>query len=257
MNDHWPVMYMLIAWVVFFGTHVGLGATGLRRHLGPPRFALVFLVIASISFIGLCATYAAVIFEGPAGFGARSPALLVVVTVGFVFMATALVAYPRSPMARLDGRAPEPRGLARITRHGFMVGATLFGLAHAAMATRATGTVFFGGFAVLAVLGSLLQDRRLLRARGPAYAEYLASTSFLPFWAVVVGRQRLVLSELSVSGLIGGLAAAWIVRTLHPHLFAAYGLPFALTLLGPAWFFTLRAIRRAPIRRPPSGLSPS
>ncbi len=245
MNDYWPAVYMFIAWVVFFGTHVGLGATGLRRHLGPVRFAVVFLIVASVSFLGLCATYAAVHFEGRSGFGVRGVLLPAVVTVGFVFMASALAVYPRSPMAQVDGSAPEPRGLARITRHGFMVGATLFGLAHAAMATRLTGTIFFAGFAVLAVLGSVLQDRRLLRARGPAYAQYLAATSFFPFAAIAAGRQRLVLSELSAWGLVGGLVAAAIVRAAHPYLFAAYGLPFAFALLGPAWFFTLRAIAKA------------
>ena len=125
-----------------------------------------------------------------------------------------------------------------------MVGISIFGVAHALMATRLTGTVFFSGFVVLAVVGSLHQDRRLLRARGAPYAGYLEQTSFFPAAAIVAGRQRLALSELPWVGFIGGVLAAAVIRWMHAHVWALAGVPFALLLLLPAWWFTYRAFRK-------------
>ena len=237
-----PAGLVTLLWLLFFGTHVGLGMSGLRQRLGAERYVIMFVVVASGTFIALCAGYAVVQYQGAAGLAWQGRALPGIVALSFAVIASAIGIYPRSPMARADGSAPEPKGFARITRHGFMVGAILFASAHALMATRLTGTVFFGGFVVLALLGSLHQDRRLLRDRGTPYVQYLRTTSFLPFAAIIGGRQRLVLRELSWISPSVGLALAFALRWLHPYLFEAYGLPFAALLLVPAWYFTWRAI---------------
>src|SRR5206468_3692581 len=59
--------------------------------------------------------------------------------------------------------------------------------------------------------------------RGPAYAQYLAVTSMLPFAAIVEGRQRLVWGELPIRAFAIGIVVAWALRWVHPSIFAGGG----------------------------------
>src|SRR4030095_11369959 len=96
------------------------------------------------------------------------------------------------------------RGIEKITRHPFFAGVGLFALAHALLATRLAGTVFFGGLLLLVVVGSWHQDRKLLARRGAPYAAYLANTSAVPFAAVLSGRQQLNWSDVAARGVALG-----------------------------------------------------
>jgi uncharacterized membrane protein len=128
----------------------------------------------------------------------------------------------------------EPRGLERVTRHPFFVGAVLLGSAHALLAPHLVGAVAMGSLALFAAIGAWFQDRKLLALRGQSYADYLAATSSIPFAAIAAGRQRLVWRELPFRSLLAGLALAWGLRALHAHLFDQGGAYLiAALVLGP------------------------
>jgi NnrU protein len=97
------------------------------------------------------------------------------------------------------------------------------GGAHALLAAHLNGTVFFSSLALLAVVGSRHQDYKLLQRGGEAYQHFLATTSMLPFAAIISGRQRLAWSELPWRGLSIGLAVAWALRTAHQWILAYDG----------------------------------
>jgi uncharacterized membrane protein len=122
------------------------------------------------------------------------------------------------------------------------LGVALFGVAHALLATRLVGTVMFAGLALLAIVGSLHQDSKLRAQAGPAYAEYLAVTSFVPFAAIAAGRQQLVVRELPWTGMAVGLAVAFALRSVHASIFAHGGAWVIGVVLGGAALAGVQAL---------------
>lgn len=255
-----PAVGVAVFWLLFGGTHVGLATVSLRRalvaRLGELGFIAVYSVIAGAAFAGLVTYYAAHQFAGAAGFAAGEHVLvrgilIVAIVVGFTLALASLWSYPTSTYAIGTERTREPRGLERITRHPFFAGIALAATAHALLATRLTGTVFFAGLALLAVIGSAHQDRKLLALRGAHYARYLAVTSAIPFAAVLSGRQRLVRSEIRWAAVAVALLLAYVLRTVHPSIFARGGLWVIVAVIGGAavlglqsWFQIARRGRR-------------
>jgi uncharacterized membrane protein len=249
-----PALVVAALWLLFGGTHIGLASQSVRgrlvARLGEMGFTALFYLVAATSFAWLIAFYAAYRFEGVPGLALASvPALrwglMIAVVAGLMLSVPALAVYPRLPMALFEQPIREPRGIERITRHPFFAGTALFALAHALLATHAVGAVFFGGLALLAILGARHQDGKLLARRGRAYADYLAATSAVPFAAIVAGRQRLVWNELPMVGLGLGLALALALRHWHDALFADGGAWIIGAFLGGSLIAGGNAWRRA------------
>jgi uncharacterized membrane protein len=248
-----PALGVLLLWLLFGGTHVGLGAARVRaalvRRLGEGGFIALFSAVSAVSFAALVAYYATHRFEGAAGPGlAAVPAvrwtLLVLIGAGFVLMGPALAVYPRLPMALFGQPIRTPYGIERVTRHPFFMGVTLFGLGHMLLATHLAGTVFFAGFAALSIAGARAQDRKLAARRGEAYSAYLGATSLVPFGAVLAGRQRVVLRELPLVALAMGLGLALFLRAVHGSILSHGGAWFIGIVLAGAALAALSAWRR-------------
>ena len=249
-----PALGMTLLWLLFAGTHVGLATRRVRTALvdrwGEWGFRLLFTLVAAVLFTLLVRYYADHRLEGAPGLAAGNLAalrwpLMTLIVLGVALATGGLVAYPASPTALFADRVRPPRGLARVTRHPFFVGLALMALAHVLLAPRLVGTVFQGGFALLALAGAWHQDRKLLAQRGAAYKEYLASTSIVPFGAVLAGRQRLVWGELPLTALGAGLALAFALRFVHASLFANGGAWLVGVVLGVAGLATLQSWRHA------------
>lgn len=258
-----PAVTIAGYWLLFAGTHIGLSVTPVRaplaRRLGEFGFSALFSLIAAGAFTLLVRAYAALRFEGVRGIsladfaGARE--VLLVLSVAAVVLALASLArYAGSPYALYsEGHDGEPRGLERVSRHAFFAAMTLFGTAHALLATRLVGTVFFGALAAFAMLGAWHQDRKLLARRGEPYARFLAVTSTIPFAAIVARRQRLVLRELPWLHLAGALAIAFGLRSVHGAILSAGGVWVIAVFVGgaallmfEAWWRGRHATRRRP-----------
>ncbi len=219
---------------LFVVTHIAMSTTPIRSSLvgriGESRFVTLYGVVASIQFAALLVYYAAHRFDGLPGLNlAAVPtirwALITVIGIGIALIGGSLVGYADSPFSVRGHNFREPYGMERITRHGFFAGTFLLGGAHALLAAHLNGTVFFSSLALLAVVGSRHQDYKLLHRGGEAYQHFLATTSLLPFAAIISGRQRLAWSELPWRGLLIGLAVAWALRTLHQWILAYDGAP--------------------------------
>jgi len=246
-------LVLTLLWLVFFGTHVGLATRQVRAvlvdRLGAHGFFVFYSVVASVTFSILVTYYAAHRFEGPGGLalGASEPArwfLMGVIAFGVVLAGAGLGVYPRTPMALFDQPIGSPRGIEKVTRHSFFVGTVLLALAHLLLATKLVGAIFMGGFAVLAIVGARHQDQKLLERRGEPYRAYLASTSLVPFAALLSGRQRLVTGDLAVPMLLWGLVATVALRLVHADMFAHGGLWVIAALLAGASLATLQSWRR-------------
>lgn len=243
-----PVFTMAVLVAAFVVTHLVLASPPLRTiivdRLGSVRHAAIVGITAWIALGVMLAYYAAHGSEGPPGFGleaipwVRWPALVAMV-FGMTLM-TAIIA-PSGYLASstvVFGKTSRPaRGLEQVTRHPFFSGLLLYCLGHIALARHRIGVVLFAGFAVLALLGAILQDRKLLARRGESHAEFLRTTSLLPFVAALRGRQRIVWGELPWAFLALGLAGALGVRMLHGRgLTYTWMLVFGVLVVVPLWF---------------------
>lgn len=245
-----PALTVGLAWLLFGATHVGLASRPLRTRLvsrlGEARFSALFSVVALAAFSLLVTHYAAHRFAGAAGpaLGAVPPlraALIAVVVIGIVFQTAGLLAYARSPYAPYAHGAPPPTGVARITRHPFMVGFAMTAGAHVFLATLLVGSVFAAGFAVVAIGGAMHQDRKLAARRGRPYAEYVRATSLVPFAAVLAGRQRVVWRELPPAAVPIGLGVAYLLRGVHGAIFSDGGVWVIAAVGGGAALLGLQA----------------
>jgi uncharacterized membrane protein len=257
-----PVLRVALAFGLFIASHIGLAWLPVREflvaRLGRWGFTAFFSVAAWLTFGAAISTYAAHAGEGPPGLalGAHAAArfaLVAAIAVGSMLMSGAFAGYGRSPYALGGEHVREPLGLERVTRHPFFVGLALLGAAHALLATRLVGAIAMGSLAGFALVGAWFQDRKLLALRGEPYADYLAVTSTVPFAAIAAGRQRMAWAELPYGMLSIGLALAWTLRAVHPHLFEHGGVyVIAAFVIGPLailvsqWRRDRRAHRPAP-----------
>jgi uncharacterized membrane protein len=257
-----PALVVTLLWLFFGGTHVGLATrrvrTALVARLGTQGFRLVFSLIASLSFVLLVGYYAAHRSEGAPGLGLGAVAtlrwpLMATIVMGIALVTVATVTYAGSPYEMFPSdHMRTPRGIDRITRHPFFVGAALLALPHVLLATHLVGAIFAGGIALLAIFGMQHQDAKLLAQRGKPYADYLAATSAVPFAAIVAGRQRLVWRELPVVPLAVGLVFAFALRAVHGAIFAHGGAWVIAVVVGggavlalQSWYHSRRRKARA------------
>jgi len=106
------------------------------------------------------------------------------------------------------------RGMIRITRHPIMWGIMLWAAAHILARGDLKSLVFFGGFLVVALVGTLSMDSR--KKANPDWPRFAAVTSHVPFVAIAQGRNRIAWREIGWSRPAIGLAAFFLVLVFHP-----------------------------------------
>lgn len=250
-----PALPMACLVLLFVGTHIGLASRSVRAslvgRLGEGGFVALFSLVAAASFSLLVHYFANHRLEGVTGpalgdvsvLAAR--ALEVVIVIGFVLIGASQASYSGSATEVLAKRVRPPRGIERVSRHPFFFGLGLVALAHLLLTARLVGAVFWGGIALLTFVGARHQDAKLLKRRGEAYAEYLASTSFVPFVAVLAGRQQIVWREIPWLAAGLGLVLAGVLHLVHDHIFDFGGALVITVIVGGAAVALLQAVRRA------------
>lgn len=123
---------------------------------------------------------------------------------------------------KLMHREDPARGIHRITRHPFLWGVALWALVHLAFNPEAVNLLFFGTFALVAVVGTFSIDAKRARRFGDAWQRYAAVTSNIPFAAIAQRRNRLAIAELGWGKLAAAVAAYAGFVWLHARFF---GLP--------------------------------
>ena len=217
---------LFIAALFFVGTHIGIGTTPLRaeviERVGEGWYRLLFSLVSIAAIVWLVMAYRAAPFvplwQGGAVFNGLA---ILVMPVACLFLATALVQpNPTAIGQQPDPDAPEPaRGMLRITRHPMMWGIGLWAITHLLANPDQASVVFFGAFAVLALGGAAALDHRLTRQNRPGWGVFVQRTSFLPFAAVLEGRQHVVWSEIGWQPLALAIGLYVVLLLLHPWLF--------------------------------------
>ena len=217
---------LLLACTVFLATHF-VPSMPLRallvRTIGQWPYTGLYSVVAfaTIGWMGWAYTRAP--FE-PIWTG-QFPALhyLPAVVMPFALILLAGGLFARNPtIVGFDGllKSRDPaRGMIRVTRHPIMWSFLLWSVAHLLARGDLKSLIFFGSFALLAGLGSVLMDRRKRAAMGEDWARFATATSHLPFVAILQGRNKLVLAEIGWRNPAIGLALYALFFWFHPALF--------------------------------------
>ena len=213
-------------WAMFAATHMVPSAVRVRQRLiarlGEKAFLGLYSLVSLATFIPLVWSYlgsrhtGGLVWNLAAVPGAH--ALAMILSVVGIAMVVGAELQP-SPAQVGAKRAQGSRGLTRITRHPLFMGIAVWALGHLVLNGYATDVLFFGGMLAFSLVGAMHQDARKRATEGERLGPFLAETSFLPFAAVLAGRNRVVWSELPWAGLAVGAAAAFGVYALHPWMF--------------------------------------
>jgi uncharacterized membrane protein len=114
--------------------------------------------------------------------------------------------------------AQPARGVLAITRHPMMWSFALWAIVHILVAPYAASIVLCGGIALLALGGSLGQDRKKSSLMGDNWRDWTRRTSFVPFGGQISGRISWVAAYPGITAFLGGVIL-WLLATyLHPVL---------------------------------------
>ena len=121
---------------------------------------------------------------------------------------------------------PARPGITAVSRHPLLLAIALWALAHLVPNGTAAHALLFGLFAVLAVLGMVMLDRRRRRRWGDArFAALARNTSLWPAEAWWRGHAQPTLDVLSPPRLAVAVLLHLGLLLLHPRLFGVSPLP--------------------------------
>ncbi len=212
---------------LFLGTHLVISSSRVRPRLvaavGEQRYRGIYSLVAFATLGPLIYEFAYHKHAGPMLWFFRDSAPMRTLTWILMFLALILIVAsfinPNPGGIGAPASNLEPHGVLKITRHPGLVAFSLFGLAHLLMNGWAGDVFFFGMFPVIAIIGGKHQDRRKLREMGDRYRNFMAKTSFMPFGALLAGRQRWSSTDTPWIPIAIGLALALAIVFLHPWMF--------------------------------------
>jgi uncharacterized membrane protein len=217
-----PTATIVLLWIAFAATHMGLASAGLRPRLtavlGERPFQGAYSLIALAIFIPLVSVYFGNKHDGPWLWEApETPALLwplyVVNGVAFVLLVSSFVQPSPASMA---GRAGAPRGVLLLTRHPLFMAIALWATAHLVVNSTTADVAFFGGMLAFSLAGAWHQDRRKLRVGPPEFREFHAAT---PYWPFGGSRTLEGLRTLPPVAVAIGVLLTLAIRHWHDSLF--------------------------------------
>jgi uncharacterized membrane protein len=227
------MLVLTAASLLWLAIHIGVSGTSLRaaivRITGETGFRGLFAVASLISIVLLVRAYR----HGPTVPLWDAPPLLIdalalVMLLAFLLF-VASVAAPNPTSAGQEKALGRPAsGVTRITRHPMNCAFALWALVHMTALGELSAELFFGTFALTALAGMPSIDRKLAARDPAAWASLAATTSILPFGAILAGRNRLALGEIRWFVWVGGVVVWAGMLHLHQYLI---GVP----ALQPSW----------------------
>jgi uncharacterized membrane protein len=223
---------LMLAVLAFVGSHVLLSSTPLRaalvRRLGEGPFLGLYSTVALATIVWVVVAYGQAPYLEiwpPAGWTRWIP-LIVMPVAAILFVGSVTTASPTAVGGeRLVGHADPAPGILKVTRHPMMWAFALWAAAHIPANGDLASLMLFGGILGLALAGPPLIDRKRRSRLGGEWDRVAASTSNVPFLAVLQGRARLSLAAIGWWRIGLGLLLFLALLVVHPWLFGASPLP--------------------------------
>lgn len=217
---------LVLATAVFLGTHF-VSSTPLRAGfvgmLGEKAYLGAYSQVSLITVAWMVWAYARAPYERLWAADEFKAWAVVLMPVSLIFIAVGGLS--RNPSAvRQESTLRslgEPRGILRVTRHPIQWGIALWALLHVIARGDAASVIFFGSFALLSILGTVLIDARKNKAIGVDWERFASVTSNIPFGAIFQGRNQFRFEEIGWNKVLIGLALYFVLLFLHPYLFGA------------------------------------
>jgi len=234
-----PVVAIAFWAALFFGSHLVISSGAVRQRIvaavGEQPYRGIYSIVAFATFIPLVLSFAYHKHSGAMLWDLRGVAP--VRWIVWLMMLAALILFiggfvtPNPGSIGGEASKADPggvRGTLKITRHPGFVAFSLFGFAHMLMNGFLGDLIFFASFPALGIAGGFHQDRRKEQSLGTPYRNLVALTSFMPFAALLSGRQELSAADVPWIAVAIGVVVTALILWLHPMLFGGYPLGFAL-----------------------------
>jgi uncharacterized membrane protein len=205
------MIWLAVAAIAFVGSHFLLShplRQPLVRAVGDGPFRGIYALVALVTFGAMIWIYHRLGRQVPLwtpGDAVWLIASLLMWLASILFIGSFMrnPAFPGAP-----GPSGAPRAIFTITRHPMNWSFAIWAIVHAAVVTTPKAFVLDGAILFLAVVGSMLQDRKKAGQMGPAWNEWTAHTAFIPF-----ARGARYPGGIA---LIGGTIFFFAVTWLHP-----------------------------------------
>lgn len=224
-----PTANLVLATFAFVGTHLLLShplRAGLVARVGERGFAGIYSLVALATFAWIIVAYrsgsdSTPLWVAPLFYWPIASALMLIASILLIGSLVRNPAFP-NPGAR-PTQIPAPRGVFAITRHPMNWSFMLWAMIHASLSGSPRNLIVTVGIMILALFGSIGQDRKKERWLGPVWRDWMARTSFVPFGALVAGKARWRDAMPGAVALIGGLVLWALATSYHAPLVSPLG----------------------------------
>ncbi|HEY1604975.1 MAG TPA: NnrU family protein [Allosphingosinicella sp.] len=217
---------LILATIAFVGTHFLLSHPMRLRLIGAVgelRFTLAYSLVAAATLLWVAFAWLALSDEVPLWIAPDWcwPVASAVMLAASILLIGSFVRNPAFPHPGAARKARAATGVFAITRHPMNWAFALWAIVHLVLWGSLRNIVLDGGILILAVGGSIGQDRKKERAMGQPWLQWEAKTSFLPFAALLAGRARWRDAGKDWGAMLGGLLfwlllLFWHVRAYSP-----------------------------------------
>jgi len=217
------MLSLLLATGFFVGIHLFVAGTRLRDRLVSTFREIGYMGLFSLASLGgivwMCMAYARAPHQDVWGqLHGLAPVAWLLMALAFLFTVVGITT-PNPTAVGADAllrQAESVRGAVRISRHPFLWGVAIWAGTHLILNGDLASIIFFGGFFVLALLGTRSIDAKRARLAGAGWEAFTAVTSNVPFAAIVEGRNRFEFFELGLWRV--GLAVVLYLAVFHFHM---------------------------------------
>lgn len=213
---------LALATLAFVGSHLAMSHPLRLRMigaLGEAGFQGVYSIVSLLALIGMIWAYGDA-DPVPLGWIVAPnwwwPVASGLMLAACVLLVGSLIRNPAFPHPGAGKRPVRPAtGVFAITRHPMNWAFILWALVHLSLWWSPRNLIVAGGIFVLAVAGSIGQDRKKRAALGESWRQWEARTSFVPFAALVQGRAQWSAAAPGWIAGVGGLALWLAITSFH------------------------------------------
>ena len=221
-----PTTSLALATLAFVGTHLLMShplRDALVRRLRYRGFLGLYSLVALATLIWMIVAWRAVepnpLWVAPLWWWPFASAIMLFASI---LLVGSLIGNPALPGA-YPTEIPPPRGVFAITRHPMNTSFMLWALVHISISGSARNLSVAAGIFLLALLGSIGQDRKKAKLIGETWRQWQARTSFVPFGALFSGRAAWRDAAPGWIALIGGLILWALATSYHVPLVSPLG----------------------------------
>jgi uncharacterized membrane protein len=217
---------LALATLAFVGTHLLLShplrdllVARLRYRGFLGLYSLVALATLAWMIVTWRAAEASPLWVAPLWWWPFASAIMLFASI---LLVGSLIRNPALPGA-YPTAIPPPRGVFAITRHPMNTSFMLWALVHISISGSARNLIVAAGIFLLALFGSIGQDRKKTRLIGEPWRQWQARTSFLPFLALLTGRVGWRAAAPGWIAVAGGLVLWALATSWHAPLVSPLG----------------------------------